>query len=689
MPRHRELPFPLNLFQSRRNERRSHVRRSRHSRNTEHRSRTEYSIESRGPNGTRRIWPPPISRDSSSRNAHPRAQSSDGSPEPEDDHRPWEELVIEEEEYYYGGVDGLPPDVQGHPRNNPPSDAPPAATYRGPTSRHGEVRPDQRFTEHDGASYSDQSGMTYLNDLSIREDIHPDRGSVHCSSSSRIEQLGIRNPSASPTRKDIHPGEQPVYCGNSSRVEKLGVRPQSPTSAPLDDAIRPLPGTSGNAQYATADASTDPMPRFRGTSSRAVQTEATPQSLARIQRYDAADPPLVDRSTMSGRIQSGPIHDHHSIPVHLRQNHTPVERGTVRGNVHSRPVDPSAAFPELQGINPWATATPGHHKYGFPGVGQPRLSATFAGLDSNSSTPYVGSTSPDSRADTIRGEARAVDRHITPEERGSIRQRRTDRERQRDANQGFQQRADAEFQNREEWGRQQVRSMPSVEPSGHEDLHAIWGHVAPSDQDTASVQQEPAGREHTSWPCPVSEPVDFGLSNLAINEPKSQFATSHDDRRGDVYSGEYSSWVRFRSTTRDNSDGRLTSTNQHRHSERYSPDERAASSRRDHSTTEEYSSQRQSRRYPLERHPRYFGATPSSPTESTSSIEQHPQSYSSERHYSAEEASQYRPPGSYPLSERYASEDHTQRCEELYRPTQRSRRTERDYATNTPARPIR
>jgi hypothetical protein len=332
MPRRRELPFPLNLFQSRRNKSRLRVRRSRNGRDTEHRSRPEYTIESRGPNGTKRVWPPPADHDNSSRNASFGPESSDATPEPERVRRTREEWVVREGEYYYESVDDSPPDIHGDHR---PSDAQPAATHRTPTSRHGEVRPDEDFFESDDEDYIESDDVDYIesddvdyiesddvdyiesddvdyiesDDVSdseqsaptVEEDFRTDRQYVHCGHLSRTELLRIRHPSdLSISDHD----QQSVRCGSSSRLEQLGIQHQRPTAPARNEWIRPPPTiasrTSRDSRSATANASTGPLPRSNpGTYSRAVQTEAMDQEPNRKPRHDIADPLLVDRPTLT------------------------------------------------------------------------------------------------------------------------------------------------------------------------------------------------------------------------------------------------------------------------------------------------------------------------------------------------------------------------------------------------------
>jgi hypothetical protein len=291
------LPFPFNIFQSRRNKSRSHVRRSRNGRDTEHRSRPEYSIEPRGPNGTRRVWPPPADRSNSSRNAHPRAEYPDAHPEPENVRRIREEWVLREGEYYFESVDESQPDIQ---RDHPPSDAQPAATHRTSTSPYGDVGLDEDSFESDSASDSEQSDV---NAPSVEEDFRPDRQSVHCGHLSRTELLGIRHPSDIPVNARY---QHSVRGGSSSRLEQLGIRRPCPIQ---DDFIQPRPttasSTSRNARSATANASNGPRPRSNaGTCSCAVQTEGIDQDSTRKPRHDIEDSPLVDRSTPDTRISA-------------------------------------------------------------------------------------------------------------------------------------------------------------------------------------------------------------------------------------------------------------------------------------------------------------------------------------------------------------------------------------------------
>jgi hypothetical protein len=378
-------------------------------------------------------------------------------------------------------------------------------------------------------------------------------------------------------------------------------------------------------------------------------------------------------------FQPEAISDAHSTPRHVLQDHRPVERGPVAGNVQSRPVDLSATFPELQGVNPWVTAVPEGDGYSSSRADQPRSSATFVpGLDSNSSTQYDGPISPDSSDDAIRGEVRATYRPITPEEHRSMRQQRVDRERQR----------------RGEWERPQAHPFPFAGPSGSEDLHAIWGQAAPRGQDIAPVHQKHTCRERSSERSPLSESVDFGFSDLTINEPGPWYDDGQHQERsasptpsisGSLYNENDSPWERRHSRPRDESSERPASM------ERYLPTERHVSSGREHSTVENDLTQQQPGRYPVERHPRHYGMMRSSPTESYSFIEQHSQDHSPEP---TEEASRYRPPGSFPLSERYAPEgqhDRTRRdvSGEPHCPTRPARATERDHAPNSRARPTR
>jgi hypothetical protein len=348
MPRRRELPFPLNIFQSRRDESRSRVCRSRNDGDNEHRSRPEYSIESRGPNGTRRVWPPPANHDNSSWDAPFGAEYSNAHPGPESVRRTREEWVVREGEYHFEGVDESPPGIHG---NHPPSDAQPTATHRTSTSWRGDVLPNEDLIESDGSSDSEENEMSAP---SAEEDFHPDRQSVHCGHLSRTELLGIQHPSDLPVNDH---DQQSLRCGSSSRLEQLGIQQVRPTAPARDDSIRPRPATasstSRNARSTTANASTGPMSRSNaGTCSCAVQTEAMDQEPTRKPRHDTTNPPLINCPTPARDIQPRSIPDARSTPRHVFQDHRPIERGVVAGNSPPRPVNLTATCPELQGVNP-------------------------------------------------------------------------------------------------------------------------------------------------------------------------------------------------------------------------------------------------------------------------------------------------------------------------------------------------